>query len=1062
MSNNKNENTYELRSGAQKPTPRNIKPSTSRKDAGKPVLNADGPLVPQFQPVLVEPNNRKQPFNAPVLSEIGPQVYSRDTDNTKKTGEQCSSPSLSKYALQTQQGAYSKIITKPLSYLQSLTDNIPVVTNNKNNKNIFENLTYRTYTNTNADYPILPTNSIDKIKYTEIPKQPMKRANRINPLAQPENIITKKNVRTSFSQLLLTTVDQYSNKDNVDKESSTNSSEDSDDDAYNEACDRLAEMRVAPNPRDTNNTTTRAPQPGAPIHYTNIAPGRVKIGEHSVELVGVSQDLSYRLNNPQMPQDLAANYFAQASKAINLLNQRIYWHNATNRYVVRSQLVSPPDYPHRVPTFFATSSVSTSLPRDTRFNLLNIGLTPVVPVGRLELFQMAALGAENLPSQRKFMNVIGPLMSLTVQQSNYMSMLSNMWDASLGVYDKSAIYAKVLTLAITRARYEREAIAPIYHPVNTNNIRYIRIVDPVGNAIPDWVDQMINYAFAPDTIVFDWAHDYRATSYLFYILLSMAGPHFNVSGGREIPSRAYNLPAINIVIIAKAEQPAAPRNIAFTSTEMFAFARTLANTRREYSDYERGMYMAMEVALCDLVRVRNAVAAVAARNGEDAIPAEPALYTPVTAYFDATPPQWPQPQDSNYLARFLGQYPNVEVAPTSEFVGLTTTTTDRLMLMIVLWTALIRSMATTVLYGVNITGRMLQHGLCNAFESTVFESFYSQSMLFQCGVDDRGALAEQNCNFHPIVSNLLNECTGMRTAPCYYTNRQYNTFERRGDIDLGNVDQLFTLLAPNCPPRIGTPLCIDTYTTLRPMEWGISTPGPLVNFRHDFLGSDRNRVGFYSFLSDNSFTNMAAVLGSFKLVPYAASFVNTARQIHGERDNALNIVFSTAQVSVGLNPTWTYNDDTYPYALPNLEGAVHPDVATVMTYDWLRGIVIAPAIVIEGQGDDAVQERMNMYIGNCAPRAGYVKTTYNQQNVIYADIYEDMLGTPMHHAAAQRFNHPGDVVIPRRIDPNVDAPIAAQPILPAQGAGNNAGAGVENAAQALPNANQGANFQNDA
>ena len=101
------------------------------------------------------------------------------------------------------------------------------------------------------------------------------------------------------------------------------------------------------------------------------------------------------------------------SRLCPLYERNLIWSANTNRYVVSSLLMPPFAQYGRYPEFRAESHLSISFPNAMNFNQVNVTLKEPIQIGQLDLIQIAALGSETMPNQRKFANCLGPLMNLT-------------------------------------------------------------------------------------------------------------------------------------------------------------------------------------------------------------------------------------------------------------------------------------------------------------------------------------------------------------------------------------------------------------------------------------------------------------------------------------------------------------------------------------------------------------------------------------------------------------------------------------------------------------------------
>lgn len=657
----------------------------------------------------------------------------------------------------------------------------------------------------------------------------------------------------------------------------------------------------------------KAPKPAVPPPDGEavMEGSRVKTGDNSITTTGITATLVQDIVGKSNPDD--ANFFQVfRSRLIGLDNCFI----ADNHSIgVQSQLYAN-DVGGRLSNGVPVmSNVFLTFPQPIpaeRRHTLTVHTGPSRVVSTIDPALLAPFMTGGNVSERFVVSAIQPKLAMaSVQAARF---LSEYITSSVEVCDNYVMYAKMFYQAMVLDIVARLGlnIAVDAFPAG-NDPNFINLDDPNLNYL-----NIANPIVRGD-IMFVHRLDYDATDLQALMWLAKPGTRASAAGGVQIPHACYVAwPAIPITVLHHGGPPDIPVVEDLTSDYLYSFIAKLASSRSEWTAALRGLYLA-----ADLIGVR---------YSHDA-DVEGGAYHFIMSNLSYHSPVLPAPRDYNVLIRILNIRPVTDANLEVEITSFTSATATKRVNMLSVYTSTLSTLATTLLYDFNLTHYLLgRWGTGEAIGSTSVRVIRLLNQPQQAGVGEAPFLRQ--------IKHLFPTFVAANVPDLLYPNLHW--LGNQGGSP--NAQVAYFGQGANRPPRLVTPLCIDEWLAVRPMEWGISGPNTTIDIRADFAEVSHilNR-GWRARRGSSLYNQRMESDSPMVIVVYGVQILNAMAndQRWGE---PRPITYATSEWSPGHGNDWTA-----PIQVPGRQGNYMPalhcwEPCTLMSYDFLGEQVLAPAL----------------------------------------------------------------------------------------------------------------------
>ncbi|UHK03285.1 MAG: hypothetical protein FNCTV4_gp1 [Sanya nephotettix cincticeps totivirus 1] len=679
-----------------------------------------------------------------------------------------------------------------------------------------------------------------------------------------------------------------------------------------------------------------------------------KIGDHSVHATDVTGQLLLDLepSSPGLPN--LCTLFGQALRDQD-----------ANFQVVAPAAVEVPGSGYQIgsPVSLSVSGGGIDVPDNmfgcvfpTHFGPIALG-APVVrhdlhvhggPARELGRFTASAIGsflAGGVPSERLVCSALQPnlqIANLVALRALPASILSG-WE----YFDNSYMYAKLWYYVLLNDLFAAVGGAPAAVPF------------PAA-PVPTWID-LTNVALPPNSIpdaierrdiIFIEGKDILMTATDLQIVhwLVLPGMRYDGPEGGPTPHAVYvEWSSIPVTILARRAAPQPPAAAVITSTALISFINRIATKRAEWSSALKGMYLAF-----DLLGVRLA-------HFDDE-------WWPIRSNMSSHNPWVPAARDYNVLLRELLIFPDDKMELRNEVSAFTTLLPINRVRVVALYTAMISTTATTLLYDLNITANMLlQHATGAAATSPAFSQIMAE------------ALNQFDQSTSPVEAFFMSQCR--RAFPewigVHVCMNLYPEDTWAGDFgNNAGAAVVYQLFEPNITPAFYDPLVLVEWLRVLPFEWGFCGVKPTLNLKSELrLLGPAAQHGWFAVRGSSHYAERASGDFPMKVVAYGAQVINALAQ-HFRLD-AQHIPVVSRQAADWVPEVGDGKNNIIwgpPALVPGPDQIFVPGVhsfrpCSFMTYNYATGEVWAPALIGDALGPGEIN-RLQVWVGQSAEQAG--------------------------------------------------------------------------------------------
>jgi hypothetical protein len=520
--------------------------------------------------------------------------------------------------------------------------------------------------------------------------------------------------------------------------------------------------------------------------------------------------------------------------------------------------------------------------------------------------------AARFPNERSITSALQP--ALNILNPNMFRNTTGLIDCNWEFFDNSMLYAKMTYFAEVLECYQYINVVPVINPFAVGP-------DPIwfdlDAAQPD--PEIIRQAVYERKIVLIQNQDFNLTDLQLVYWLAKGGVRIDGPDGASahVFENGYvEWPSIPILILGRGPAPGAPDPQLRSGAAVLQFTARLASNRSEWRWFTKGLYIARDL--------------VGLRYNEFHH-----HFYPIKSDLSPSSVHIPDPADYNFLFRVIGIYPANDVEEQAEprvWMAQQPAVRTRLS---VLYTTIVASCATTVLYDINFsTDLLIAWGLGLEVDGLATQLLMSPlnmpplAPLFEVamfGAIKRGFPILLGCS---VMGNL-------------YPNQSWIGISG----SLLNANGSYAPYHAHCPPQLFPILCGDQWYKIRFIEWGISGPSPKANLSDaiEMFGA-QNRRGWYASKGDILYDQTAISKTPVTIIPYGIQALNIILQYLDHAESPLLSRMAHPWL-VGGHSAWYA-----PVPIPGAQVIWDPHLhiitpCTLMTFSYPNCEVYAPCYI---------------------------------------------------------------------------------------------------------------------
>lgn len=700
----------------------------------------------------------------------------------------------------------------------------------------------------------------------------------------------------------------------------------------------------------TADTLARAGQPPTPEFSKPHSGVKIRTGAHSVVATGITASL---LLDDESTDTGPANYIRSFGKGLR-------------DEVTRFQGVVNVGY--QVGSWFgeAAASGGTDIPVQLWGTVLPVHEAPIdlgdpvvrhdlhvhtgdaLEVSRFTQTHIAALFQGGRPSERFVTSALNP--ELQVANLVALKALTTSIERDWEVYDTSMVYAKLVFYSFLYDHFGQLGVVPALPAFNNEAPTWINLDDGAldPSSIPNAIIRR-DLTLVEGTDWFNNATDIQLVRWLHQSNRRLDGP----ANGQTPHSCYIQWPSIPITILGHGAVPAWPAAAQLTSTALLGFASRLAANRGEYRWFVKGIYAAMELLGTRLTAQGNA-------------------FWPLRSNLSCADPDMPRVADYNVLFRLLKSFPPDSTDAKEEAEALLALSPITRLRTAALYNASLGAATTTLLHDLSITtNRLINWTGAEADTPPLFVSLMSSALNRS---DESSAMSEAVAMAQP--RKLFKLWLGCGVHPAVWANQtwlgDFGQWAARSAGSYGGG------IVGGIPTRRWSPLIIDNWLLVRPIEWGIVGPRPQVNLQHELrLVGAAATQGWYGNRGSTKYAERVTTHFPMKNVVYGAQVVNVICE---------NLRLDGAHVPVvSYQPClWTPQGEGIPedqaqwgapVAIPAADliyqGALHVfDPCVLVTFDYVHQEVRAHCLVGDALAPGE-RQMLSCFTGQSINNVGY-------------------------------------------------------------------------------------------
>lgn len=580
---------------------------------------------------------------------------------------------------------------------------------------------------------------------------------------------------------------------------------------------------------------------------------------------------------------------------------------------------------------------------------LVITVQPAREMGQFTLASLAGFMTNGVANEKLVKDAIGP--ELMLANRNATTRLASAITRGLRYFDNELLYAKLIfySLLLDECTFSQTGVDAVDYGSADAVVATVNLDD-----VNLGVDVLTNLIIDSRLVVFDGRDVYVQDTTQWQILRWIAAAGCRVTGAVGVPTPhacCVHWPAIPVTALIHGAPPGPPAAALVTSVDLLGFALSLATLRHEWKSYVRGLYIAL-----DLIGLR--------------MPWHADAFWCVKSNLSRQAPALPNVADYNFMFRLLGSLPPLDSDAKAEAEAYATLSAVDRVRCAVLYTAVLSSATTTLLYDVNLTSDDIVSWADHVPAISQILVAVLRSGLNICGP----AYPNNEPALIKSPKKAFKLWLGVGVEGSLYPNNTWC-----GDYGADHhFAEVYAAIPHGIPPRFFNPLIVDNWLNIRPIEWGLVGPRPKVNLLADInvMYMSEARRGWYGSKGSSSYG--ASIFGKspMRLVVYGAQAINVITQ-------TLRIGAAAAPViSHQFSGWWGQQGEGHGYEAewdpPVAEPAAnHPymsglwcfEPCSVMSFNYGDNAIWAPCIVGAAL-PAASREALRGYCGQVDDSAG--------------------------------------------------------------------------------------------
>lgn len=676
-----------------------------------------------------------------------------------------------------------------------------------------------------------------------------------------------------------------------------------------------------------------------PLPPTQEGSVRIKLGDNSLETTLVTPSLLAECSLPAAKGAdfvrVYSNRVANSHGAFTVVNHNVMLNSHIYSCEVGGRI--GPGVNQQM-TAFQTLAAGV-LPEDRATLTINLG--PASKNGVIDDAILSPFMNGGVVSERFVTSALQPKM--VIANMHAARALSEFIPASTTFCDNFMLYAKLFFNALLIDVYETVNIGMAAQAFpDGHDVTFINLDD--ANLDYQGVAALIQRGAITFIDRLDWSdQDNQITNWL-----AKGGCRIMPAPEGATPAATYvNWPGFDIAVLRHGPALAEPGAALVTSAQLMGFASRMASRRGEWASALRGLYFAFDILGVRYHSLPNV---------------DNARFHFLTSTLSYHSPTMPTPHDYNVLLRALDIRPQDSIDDRREVEELIAQTATNRAYIAALYTGFLGSLSTTLLYGANITTQhLIQYGNAVAGASPTMVAVLAN---FSNRPPEANAEPAMLCQ----VKKAFTVFAAARVPTGLYVLNDW----------LGPMGQAGPGVAaalagqPNgYTPRLGNPLGIDSWLTVRPLEWGLSGPNTTIDLAKEMVDAGNPAArGWRSVRGSALYTQRATSDAPIWAVMYGVQVLNAILNDFRPVAPPPQFTYSQGVWSPGCDVEWTppgnaaFGQGEYIAGLHTLQPC------TVMTYDYANDAVMAPALTHPALGDGA-RRRLCNWRGGLQSQVGF-------------------------------------------------------------------------------------------
>ncbi|UHK03211.1 MAG: hypothetical protein SNCTV1_gp1 [Sanya nephotettix cincticeps totivirus 2] len=324
------------------------------------------------------------------------------------------------------------------------------------------------------------------------------------------------------------------------------------------------------------------------LHLDDVRPRygkRCKVGDHSVNLVGVSSQLAV-LSSDISAWTTGPDLLGSVFETFHTEPTGFIWQPDLHHFQASTNVQLAQSRDRALVFAVPQMAVSVEAPPYRRIDYTRVVWRQAQLQGSADLSSLRASGAvTDAINPRELNQKIGSLLPWVRQLVESLAFIAN---DGRGIYNNAALYMKGLVLVMTQDRMVLSNIPVPLPDLHLAPVTFMRIENTTQYA-PQY--QVIRDACESGDFVFVEGYGWTRDDVVNTCYLALGGaPFAAIDQDHAIPTQSLRWPRIPILVLLTGPMPEVPQQAPFQAESFMVFLRNMATSRSEEADLAQGWY----------------------------------------------------------------------------------------------------------------------------------------------------------------------------------------------------------------------------------------------------------------------------------------------------------------------------------------------------------------------------------------------------------------------------------------------------------------------------------------